>query len=142
MYTISTNKYPKNIIRNIIYKLNEQQSFEMETETDTGSQRVVEPWMRDLPPPEGGSVWNIGRPVQCRNPLWEGSTKETATSASWAIILPYGNNNQDLTVDSPSYIFIFLSLKNLMALKQLFSFFFRVQTSTWHPKNWGELCTV
>ena len=56
MYTISTNLSAKNIIKNIIYKLNEQQSFEVETETDTGAQRVVEPWMRYLPPPEGGSV--------------------------------------------------------------------------------------
>ena len=35
MYTISTNLSAKNIIKNIIYKLNEQQYFQIETETET-----------------------------------------------------------------------------------------------------------
>ena len=41
MYDISTNKSSKNIIKYIKYKLNEQQYFEMETETDAWC--VVDP---------------------------------------------------------------------------------------------------
>ena len=71
----------------------ERQYFEIETETDV--QRVVDPWTRNAPPPEGGGVFNIVRPVWCRNPLWAGSTRGTTATASWAVIWPAGNNNQD-----------------------------------------------
>ena len=41
MYAITTNESEKNIIKHKIYKLNEQQYFEMETEMDAWS--IFEP---------------------------------------------------------------------------------------------------
>ena len=79
-------------IKYMRYKLNEQQYFDIETDTETYTRRVVELWTQDSPPPIGYEVFNIGLPVRCRNPLWEGSTIGTAAAASWAVILPAGNN--------------------------------------------------
>ena len=42
MYTISTNESAKHIIKKIRYKLNEQQYFEIETEMEMYTRRVVD----------------------------------------------------------------------------------------------------
>ena len=39
------------------------------TETEIDDRRVVGPWTQDAPPPEGGRIFNIGRPLRCRNPF-------------------------------------------------------------------------
>ena len=57
----------------------------------TNTRSVVEPWMRNTPPPEGGGVCNIGLLVLCHNPLWTGRKIGTAAAASWAVIWPDGN---------------------------------------------------
>ena len=58
---------------------------------ETNAWRVVDPWMKATPTSEGYGVYNIGWPVQCRNPLWAGRIWGT-TAASWAVIWPSGNN--------------------------------------------------
>ena len=52
MYTMSTNRSSKSIIKHIKYKLNKQQY----TETDTDDRRVVELQTQEAPPPEGDGV--------------------------------------------------------------------------------------
>ena len=83
MYTIITNGSAKIIIKHVKYKLNEQKYFE----TKTDAQRVIKPWTREAPPPEGGGVCNISLPVLFQNPLWEVRTRGTAASASWSVMI-------------------------------------------------------
>ena len=78
----------------MLYKLNEQQYFDMEMETEADTLRVVETWIQDAPTPERYEVYNIGWTVQWRYPIWAGRTRGTVNSASWAAIWPSGNNTQ------------------------------------------------
>ena len=55
MYTISTNRSSKSIIKHIKYKLNEQQYIDM----DMDALRVVKLWTREAPPPERDGLFNI-----------------------------------------------------------------------------------
>ena len=133
MYSICTNKSPKIIIKHIKYKLNEEQYFDIEIEMERNAWRVVDMWMWDTPPPEGGVVCNIGQLVRCFKLLWDGSTRGTATAVSWAVSWLDGNNNQYLTTDPPSYIFFFCALKKLTAIIHLFPYDLHIQISTRNP---------
>ena len=106
MYTIRKNKSAKNIIKHIRYKLNEQLYFDIETYMETDTWRVFKPWTRYAPPPEGGGVFNIGRPVRCRNPLWEGRTRDTFAASSRAMIWPVGNNGPNCSLFLPWIKFV------------------------------------
>ena len=133
MYTISTNLSAKNIIKNIIYKLNEQQYFqiETETETETDDHHIFEPWTRDAPTPEGGGIWNIGLLVQCRGILWEGSKIGSAAAASWAVIWMSGNNEPKIPASICSLSLPWIRLVRRIFILALLENYTRHVVETW-----------
>ena len=116
---MSTNKPANNIIKHIIYELNDHLYFEIETKMETNDWHVVDPWMWDGPHPEGDWACNFGWPVWRLNPLLAGITRGIADAASWYMIWLDRNNKPKIPAGicilSPPWIRFFMRTSTLTA---------------------------